>query len=87
MQVGVPIITSNLSSLPEVAGRAAYFVNPFEVDEICEGMYKLLTNKGLRKELIKRGLQRSRIFSWNETAQEYLKIFQEYASFGCHTCI
>ncbi|AMM40600.1 glycosyl transferase family 1 [Candidatus Desulfofervidus auxilii] len=87
MQVGVPVITSNLSSLPEVAGRAAYFVNPFEVDEISEGMYKLLTNKGLRKELIKRGLQRSRIFSWNETAQKYLKIFQEYASFGCHTCI
>jgi len=84
MQFGVPVITSYLSSLPEVAGDAAYFVNPFDVNEISEGMYKVLTDENLRKELIKKGIERSNLFSWYETAQKYLKIFQDYRKFTDH---
>ena len=61
-----------------VAGGAAYLVNPFDVNEISESMYKVLTDENLRKELIKRGIERSNLFSWYETAQKYLKIFQDY---------
>ncbi|RKX65348.1 MAG: hypothetical protein DRP41_03265 [Thermodesulfobacteriota bacterium] len=87
MQFGIPVITSNLSSLPEVAGNAAYFVNPFRVDEISEGMYKTLTNEILRRQLASRGIQRSKFFCWEKAAKKYLKIFQDYGTTGCFTSI
>jgi glycosyltransferase involved in cell wall biosynthesis len=87
MQFGIPVITSHLSSVPEVTGNATYFVNPFGVDEIAEGMYKILTNHNLRKELMEKGAQRSKFFSWYETAQKYLKVFHDYGSIDYRTSI
>lgn len=69
MQAQVPIITSNVTSLPEVAGNAALFVNPFNRDEIKNAMLKLYQDEGLRNDLIKKGLQQKEKFSWDKSAE------------------
>lgn len=68
MQSGVPVICSNSSSLPEVAGDAALLVNPSDTGQIAKAMYRLATEEVLRKDLITKGLERSRLFSWDTTA-------------------
>jgi len=68
MQSEIPIITSNVTSLPEIAGDAAIFVNPYEVSEIKNAMLKLYANKALRTELIEKGKTRKDLFSWDKSA-------------------
>ncbi len=76
----VPVITSNLSSLPEIAGEGnAIFVNPYKEKEISQAIIELLTNEEKRKELIKNGFSRAKEFSWKRTAEETLKLYQEVA--------
>ena len=77
MSCGVPVITSNYGAMAEVAGNAAFLVDPYNIDEIAEAMYKVLTNKNLREDLIKRGLERAKKFSWEKTAKETLKVYKE----------
>src|SRR5215203_109563 len=67
MQSGVPVICSNVTSMPEVAGNAAYMVDPFNVDSISAGMDALYSNKELRKELIRLGHVQKQKFSWKRT--------------------
>ena len=69
MRCGVPIISGNLTSLPEVAGDAAIYVNPFEVQEITEAMFKVSTDQQLQEELSAKGLKRSALFNWDFTAE------------------
>jgi len=68
MRAGVPVLTSNVTSMPEVAGDAALLVDPFNVDSITEGMIRLYQDEPLRKTLVEKGLVRSRDFSWDHTA-------------------
>lgn len=68
MRAGVPVLTSNVTSMPEVAGDAALLVNPFSIDSITEGMIRLYRDESLRKNLVEKGLRRSHEFSWNHTA-------------------
>ncbi|MEM6723152.1 MAG: glycosyltransferase family 1 protein [Bacteroidota bacterium] len=68
MQCDAPVITSNITSMPEVAGDAAILVDPFSVDDIAEGMLKLWNEESLRKELILKGRDRLNAFSWDQTA-------------------
>jgi len=68
MQSEIPIITSNVTSLPEIAGDAAIFVNPYEVSEIKNAMLKLYADKALRTELIEKGKTRKDLFSWDKSA-------------------
>jgi glycosyltransferase involved in cell wall biosynthesis len=77
MQCGTPVITSNTSSLPEVVGDAGIMVNPYDVDELANNMYGVLTNDGLREELSKKGLERAKLFSWKKCAEEHLKVYEE----------
>jgi len=79
MQCGCPVITSNNSSLPEVAGDAALFINPDVVNDIKNGMEKSLMDEGLRKELSIKGLNRARKFSWEKCARETLEIYENLA--------
>jgi len=79
MSCGVPVITSNYGAMAEVAGEAALLVDPYNIDEIAEAMYKVLTDKNLRENLIKKGLERAKQFSWEKTAKETLKIYKEVA--------
>jgi len=77
MACGTPVVTSNLSSLPEVVGDAALLVNPFDVQEIANGIKRLLTDEQLKEALITKGFQRVKKFSWENTAKETLKIYQQ----------
>ena len=74
---GCPVVVSNVSALPEICGDAAYYINPYNIDSIAEGIRKLLDDKDLRGELIKKGLERAKTFSWDKSAREHLEVFEE----------
>jgi len=77
MRCGVPVITSNISSMPEVAGDGAILVNPEDEEEIGNAIIRLIEDRELREELKKKGLERSKMFSWEKTAIETLKVYKE----------
>ena len=77
MACGAPVITSNTSSLSEVVGDAGIIVNPYDVDELTNKIYEVLTNEGLREELSKKGLERAKLFSWRKCAEEHLKVYEQ----------
>lgn len=68
MQSEIPIITSNVTSLPEIAGDAALLVNPYEVNEIKNAMIKLYNDSALRASLVEKGILRKGLFSWDKSA-------------------
>jgi len=74
MKAGSPVICSNFSSLPEVAGEAAIFINPDNISELESALYYLLDDD-TRKELIKLGLKQSRKFSWEKTYKDTLEVY------------
>ncbi|MBI4692176.1 MAG: glycosyltransferase family 4 protein [Candidatus Terrybacteria bacterium] len=75
MASGTPVITSNVTSLPEVAGDAAILVDPLNIEQIAHEMNKVLSDEKLRQNLIKRGLERAKKFIWKETAQKTKEIY------------
>ena len=77
MACGVPVITSNTSSMPEVAGDAALIIDPFKPEEITEALIQLTTDKSLGNKLIERGLQQSAKFSWKAMANDVLEIYKQ----------
>ena len=77
MACGCPVITSNTSSLPEVVGDAGIMIDPHDVDGLADAMHEVLTNDGLREDMIKRGLERAKMFSWEKCAKETLKVYAE----------
>jgi glycosyltransferase involved in cell wall biosynthesis len=76
MQVGTPVITSNLTAMPEVAGGAALLVDPFVVEDIVNAMVKLLGDGELREELVRKGKGVAKAYSWKRTAEGYLELYQ-----------
>jgi len=82
MASGVPLITSNCSSLPEVVEKAAVLVNPESVDEMVQAIRSLLGDQGRRAQLIEQGLARARDLSWERTASQVLDLYRELASSG-----
>jgi glycosyltransferase involved in cell wall biosynthesis len=79
MASGTPVVTSNLSSLPEVTGNAAMLVNPENVFDIARGIREVLLDERLRADLIHRGYDQVRRFSWSTAARQVLEIYQEAA--------
>lgn len=79
MGCGTPVLTSNLSSLPEVAGEDAVLVDPYETSSIAEGMARLITDEALRDRLRRAGLARAARFSWEETARMTAKVLHRAA--------
>lgn len=77
MACGCPVVVSNVASLPEVCGDAAYYVDPYNVESIAEGMQKVLTDDTLRQSLIQKGIERAKLFSWEKSAKEHIKVFKE----------
>jgi len=75
MAAGCPVLSSNRSSLPEVVGDAGILVDPFNIEEVTNKMYELLTNKNLREECIEKGLIRAKEFSWENVARRFIKIY------------
>ena len=74
---GLPVITSGNTSLAEVAGNAAMFIDPFSIEDIVKGMVELEKSVAKRKSLIAKGLEREKSFSWKQTAYETLNIYKE----------
>jgi len=66
----VPVITSNITSMPEVAGDAGLLVNPFSAEEISNALCRMDSDATLRQDLITKGRQRLHLFSWEKTAQQ-----------------
>jgi glycosyltransferase involved in cell wall biosynthesis len=78
MACGTAVVTSRLSSLPEVVGDAALLVDPYSVDDIAHGLERVLGDEGLREELTARGRARVKQFSWDRSVQAihsgYMKV-------------
>ena len=75
MACGTPVLTSNVSSLPEVAGDAAITVDPNDLDAIVDGLQRLVDDERLRSTLIERGLARAKQFTWDRSAQQLRDIY------------
>jgi glycosyltransferase involved in cell wall biosynthesis len=79
MACGTPVVTSNISSLPEVAGGAALLVDPYDADAIADGIVQAVTNETRRADLIRRGHERARSFSWAQSVKKIHEIYMQVA--------
>jgi glycosyltransferase involved in cell wall biosynthesis len=79
MASGLPVITSSTSSLVEIAGDGAATIDPTNTEALADAIVRLATDDELRREVGRRGLQRSRIFSWTQTAKEMLAVYHRAA--------
>jgi glycosyltransferase involved in cell wall biosynthesis len=77
MQNGCPVITSNVSSLPEAGGDAALYVDPNNTRDISEKMQILLKDEKIRQDLINKGYEQAKKFSWEKSARETLRVLEE----------
>ncbi|MDP1726929.1 MAG: glycosyltransferase family 1 protein [Bacteroidota bacterium] len=77
MRCEVPIITSNTSCMPEIAGDAALFVNPFNAGEIADAIVRLYHDTGLQNSLVAKGKIRAEIFSWDKNAMQTIDLYRQ----------
>lgn len=74
---GLPVVTSNISSMPEVGGDAALYADPYSVESIREKLDVLICDKRLREDLIKKGLSRVKLFSWANAAEQTVQVYRK----------
>lgn len=74
--VGLPVITANVSAMPEVGGGAAIYVDPCNVEEIKEKLKMVMNDKKLKEGLVKKGFERIKQFSWEKTARETARVYE-----------
>jgi len=77
MACGTPVVTSNTSSLPEVVGDAAIMVDPCDLNSLTNAMHKVLTDESLAQDMVKKGLRRATLFSWDKAARNTLKVYED----------
>jgi glycosyltransferase involved in cell wall biosynthesis len=77
MASGTPVVTSNVSSLPEVAGDAAVLVDPYDPRAIADGIYSVLTDEKLRRGMVHKGIARAGMFSWEQSVRRIRAIYGE----------
>jgi glycosyltransferase involved in cell wall biosynthesis len=77
MASGTPVVTSNVSSLPEVAGDAAVLVDPYDPAAIADGICRVLTDETLRRDLRRKGIARARQFSWEQSVRRIHEIYTQ----------
>jgi glycosyltransferase involved in cell wall biosynthesis len=75
MACGCPVVSSNTSSLPEVIGDAGIMFDPYSVDGLAKAMFKVIVDDGIRKDIVKKGFERVKLFSWKKMAEETIKIY------------
>jgi len=80
MACGVPVITSNVSSMPEVGGDAAIYFNPYDEKDMADKIRMVLDNEQLRDVMVKKGLEKVKEYSWDKCARETLKVYEEVLS-------
>jgi glycosyltransferase involved in cell wall biosynthesis len=76
MACGVPVCSSNAASLPEVVGDAGMMFNPLDINDMADKMERVLSDEGLRRDLIAKGLKRVKEFSWEKAAKETLRVYE-----------
>ena len=79
MACGTPVLTSNVSAMPEICYDAAIYFNPLDEIDIASKIYSLLNDSNLKNLLIKKGKDRVKYFSWSKTAIKTLKVFEDVA--------
>jgi glycosyltransferase involved in cell wall biosynthesis len=79
MKCGAPVIVGNKTSLPEVVGDAGIMVDPFEIDEIASAIQRMIVDSNLRAQLRIKGLERAKLFDWQETARKTLSVYKKAA--------
>ncbi len=79
MTCGTPVVAANTSALPEVAGDACVFFDPYEIDEMVAAISKVLQDEELRSRLSRLGKERAESFSWRESARRTLQVYEEVA--------
>ena len=77
MAYGCPVVASRTSSLPEIGGKAAFYIDPYSIDAISRGVETVLKDDALRVKLIKAGLIQAKKFSWEKTARETMKTYEK----------
>ena len=77
MACGTPVLTSNRSALPEVAGDAGLLIDPYDISQIAEGLRQLVEDQSLREDLSRRGLERARRFTWRQVADQTVRVYRE----------
>ncbi|HBN04695.1 MAG TPA: glycosyltransferase family 1 protein [Bacteroidales bacterium] len=77
MACGCPIITSNTSAIPEIAGEGAILINPMNIEEISTMIERLIEDENFREKQINYGLERVKLFSWENTAKELIEVYQQ----------
>ncbi len=77
MSVGLPVLTSNCSAMPEVAGDAALLVDPHDSGDITEGLQRIIADETLRNDLRRKGLERAAEFTWRQAAVKTLALYKE----------
>lgn len=82
MGQGCPVVTSNRSSLPEIAGDAALLVDPQDPELLADAIEQVLTNPTRREEMIRKGREQAGRFSWEKNARETLEIYRELLNQG-----
>ncbi|PSN11807.1 glycosyltransferase family 1 protein, partial [filamentous cyanobacterium CCP5] len=80
MQCGAPVITSNVSSLPEVVGNAGIMVSPTDQDAFCQAILDLCQNQHLRENLSRKGIERAKQFSWKRCAEQTVDVYKKALS-------
>jgi glycosyltransferase involved in cell wall biosynthesis len=80
MACGIPVVTSNISSMPEVAGDAALLIDPYDVDALADALRRLLTDESLRSDLIRRGFDQAACFTWDRAAQQLSDVYRRLLS-------
>lgn len=73
---GVPVLTSKVSSLPEVGGEGAIYVDPYSEEDICEGLIRILSDPALTEELVRRGYENEKRYSWEKSAEKLNEIIE-----------
>jgi glycosyltransferase involved in cell wall biosynthesis len=84
MAAGVPVITSNVSSLPEVVGDAAILIDPMDAGAIADAMARVLGDPGLAADLVRRGHARVKTFSWARSVARIHEVYEEVAGVAAH---
>jgi glycosyltransferase involved in cell wall biosynthesis len=77
MSMGCPVVASKTSSIPEVCGNAAVYIDPEDARSISSGVRKVLNNQELRNDLIKLGFKQVKKFSWKKMVQETLRVYEK----------
>ncbi len=81
MACGTPVITSNVTSLPEVVGEAGIMVDPHDIHDLSTNMYEILINDDLMEDMSIKGLKRAKMFNWDKSAQKTVEIYEKMQTY------